>query len=406
MAAPLTAPFLWTLMVCSSFMLVSADQTILRVDSGVTVTLPCRVPGDGTVRAAEWRRADLVSGQYVLFWRNNKVDIEASCPSFRNRVDVQDVKNGDVSLVLKNVTTADRGTYECRVTVNKLKRRSVQDTNTPISTVGLIVDPVHRPITAESGGIAILPCRAPENDVDGDVEWSRADLEFSQYVLRYKDKKVDHEAQCPSFRNRTNLQDRKNGNVSLVLKKVTTADTGIYECRVIQRGNSCMRTSILDTDPLSVINLRAEPVRTTITAESAGTVILPCRAPENDVDGDVEWSRTDLEFSQYVLRYKDKTFDQEVQSPSYRNRVDLQDMKNGDVSLVLKKVTTDDTGTYQCRVIQRGKSCRRTSIQVTDPLSVITLNVKPAVPPGLQLLSFRWTETNTSVIHGLQILKN
>ncbi|KAM4565381.1 uncharacterized protein V3H82_014447 [Fundulus diaphanus] len=372
MAASLTAPFLWTLMVLSSFMLVSADQTVIRADSRKTVILPCRAPGDGTVRTAEWRRADLESDQYVLFYRSNKIDTESLCPSFRNRVDLKDVKNGDVSLVLKNVTTDDRGTYECRV----------QDTGPPISTIGLIVKPVEEPIPADSGDTVILPCRAPENDPDGDVEWSRTDLEFSQYVYRYKNKTVDHEAQCPSFRNRVDLQDMKNGDVSLVLKTVTTDDAGRYECRVVQRGKSCRKTATLDTDPLSVITLSVKPVRTTITAESAGTVILPCRAPENDVDGDVDWSRTDLEFSQYVLRYKDKKFDPAVQFPSVRNRVDLQDMKNGDVSLVLKKVTTDDTGTYECRVVQSGKSCRRRFILNTDPLSVINLRVEPAPFPS------------------------
>uniref|UniRef100_A0A3Q2NP23 Ig-like domain-containing protein n=1 Tax=Fundulus heteroclitus TaxID=8078 RepID=A0A3Q2NP23_FUNHE len=319
------------------------DQTTIRVDSRETVILPCRAPGDGTVITAEWSRTDLESDQYVIFYRDNKIDIAASCPSFKNRVELQDVKNGDVSLVLKTVTTADRGIYECRV----------QGTDPPISTVGLIVEPVEEPITAESGGTVILPCRAPENDRDGDVEWSRTDLEFSQYVYRYKNTKVDHAAQCPSFRNRTTLQDMKNGDVSLVLKKVTTDDTGRYECRVVQRENSCKKRSILVTDPLSFINLRVEPVQRIITAEHEEDVILPCRAPENDVDGDVEWNRTDLESGQYVLMYRNRKFDQDVQSPSFRNRVDLQDMKNGDVSMVLKKVTTDDAGRYECRVVQR-----------------------------------------------------
>uniref|UniRef100_A0A3Q2NP31 Ig-like domain-containing protein n=1 Tax=Fundulus heteroclitus TaxID=8078 RepID=A0A3Q2NP31_FUNHE len=92
-------------------------------------------------------------------------------------------------------------------------------------------------------------------------------------------------------------------------------------------------------------------VQRIITAEHEEDVILPCRAPENDVDGDVEWNRTDLESGQYVLMYRNRKFDQDVQSPSFRNRVDLQDMKNGDVSMVLKKVTTDDAGRYECRNI-------------------------------------------------------
>ncbi|XP_035985585.1 coxsackievirus and adenovirus receptor homolog [Fundulus heteroclitus] len=203
-------------------------------------------------------------------------------------------------------------------------------------------------------------------------------MEFSEYVILYQNKKVDKEASCPSFKNRVDLQDVENGDASLVLQKVTTADRGTYQCWVVQGGKSRRKRADPEDDPISIINLRVQPVRRTIPAEHGKDIILPCRAPENDPDRDVDWSRTDLESGQYVLMYRNRKLDQEVQFSSFRNRVDLQDMKNGDVSLVLKKVTTDDTGTYECRVIQRGNSCRRRFILNTDPLSVINLRVEPA----------------------------
>ncbi|XP_006808184.1 V-set and immunoglobulin domain-containing protein 1-like [Neolamprologus brichardi] len=87
-----------------------------------------------------------------------------------------------------------------------------------------------------------------------------------------------------------------------------------------------------------------------ITAESGQNVTLTCRAPNNNIIG-VEWNRADLR-DEYILSYRDEQFDPDGQHPSFENRVDLQDrqMKNGDVSLILKDVTINDTGTYKCRV--------------------------------------------------------
>ncbi|CAI5660013.1 unnamed protein product [Oreochromis niloticus] len=54
-------------------------------------------------------------------------------------------------------------------------------------------------------------------------------------------------------------------------------------------------------------------------------------------------------------------------------------MKDGDVSLILMNVTTNDNGTYECRV-KTGTNRRKRAILSGNPISIITLSVVD--PPG------------------------
>ncbi|MEQ2219864.1 hypothetical protein XENOCAPTIV_026162 [Xenoophorus captivus] len=85
-----------------------------------------------------------------------------------------------------------------------------------------------------------------------------------------------------------------------------------------------------------------------ITAKPGEDFILPCRAAKNKDVIFAKWSRTDLESDPHVLSYSWYSFYLHHQCPSFKNRVDLKDVENGDVSLILKNVTSDDTGTYVC----------------------------------------------------------
>uniref|UniRef100_A0A3P9NMK0 Ig-like domain-containing protein n=1 Tax=Poecilia reticulata TaxID=8081 RepID=A0A3P9NMK0_POERE len=98
-------------------------------------------------------------------------------------------------------------------------------------------------------------------------------------------------------------------------------------------------------------------------SEPGDNLILPCKDPDQGLIIVVEWKRTDLE-SEYVLRYRDKQINPENQHPSYKNRADLLigQMKVGDASLILRNAATDDSGTYECRIVQTGKMHRRSLV--------------------------------------------
>ncbi|XP_035985234.1 immunoglobulin superfamily member 11-like [Fundulus heteroclitus] len=101
----------------------SADPTNITAELGQNIILPCRAPDSRPVIGVEWDRTDL--GEYVLLYRNNQFDLEHQHPSFKDRVDLQkeQIMVGDVSLVLKNVSTDDRGTYECLVSQSGTNRQ-------------------------------------------------------------------------------------------------------------------------------------------------------------------------------------------------------------------------------------------------------------------------------------------
>ncbi|XP_039464671.1 programmed cell death 1 ligand 1-like isoform X2 [Oreochromis aureus] len=237
-----------TASLCSTLMFVlfvSADQKNITAESGQDVTLTCRAPKNNVI-VVEWSRTDL-RDKYVLLYRDGRFLPANQHPSFKNRVDLQDrqMKDGDVSLILKNVTINDAGTYECCVYIGETRSWKFTTTN-------LHVDPPdHKFITAESGQDVTLTCRAPNNKIKV-VKWSRADL-GDEYVLLYMDQHFFTDIQHPFFKNRVDLQDRqmKDGDASLILKNVTINDAGTYLCHVLMEETRSWDLSIiyLHVDP-------------------------------------------------------------------------------------------------------------------------------------------------------------
>ncbi|XP_006793557.1 uncharacterized protein LOC102781663 [Neolamprologus brichardi] len=99
------------------------------------------------------------------------------------------------------------------------------------------------------GQQVILPCNAPGNMVVPAMQWSRRDLK--EYVLHYRDDQLDPDEQDPSYTGRVNLTNThmQNGDLSMILMNMTTADIGTYECIAFQKRPE------MGYEVLSIINL-------------------------------------------------------------------------------------------------------------------------------------------------------
>ncbi|KAF3837603.1 hypothetical protein F7725_005067 [Dissostichus mawsoni] len=89
----------------------------VRAKHGQNVLLQCNGPTDAAITKIKWDRPDL-DDRSVFFFRDNTPSESYQDQRYHGRVELKDpaVKNGDVSVLLKNVNTYDTGMYQCWVT--------------------------------------------------------------------------------------------------------------------------------------------------------------------------------------------------------------------------------------------------------------------------------------------------
>ncbi|XP_026206231.2 programmed cell death 1 ligand 1-like [Anabas testudineus] len=100
----------------SCFLLRGSSEDV-KGKPGADVTLQCKSPRDDQILLLRWSRPDLGSNEYVIYFRQNRLNEDYQHERFRGRVKLKDpnMKDGDFSVILKNVTVRDTGTYECSV---------------------------------------------------------------------------------------------------------------------------------------------------------------------------------------------------------------------------------------------------------------------------------------------------
>ncbi|XP_058480635.1 butyrophilin subfamily 1 member A1-like isoform X2 [Solea solea] len=88
---------------------------------GRDATLQSWCSSEGEVTLIEWTRPDLQPLKYVFLYRNARSYENYQNPGYRGRVELRDpeIKDGDVSITVKNVSINDAGLYRCRTIVKE-----------------------------------------------------------------------------------------------------------------------------------------------------------------------------------------------------------------------------------------------------------------------------------------------
>ncbi|XP_055369942.1 V-set and immunoglobulin domain-containing protein 8-like isoform X2 [Betta splendens] len=235
----------WT--ACACLLTCCWDCVAFR-DEGVTVepgddvVLPCRDPRGGAVQGSEWRRPE--RGGEAVFWLNGRWLYHHL--SFKGRVDLRDpeVRDGDVSVVLKNVDLSDAGTYECHVKVDQGFEL--------VSSIRLRVAAPPR-LRVRPGTDVTLSCHDPEAaDIDL-FKWKKLNPEQNVFIWQNQESDYDYEDELDrAFHGRVELKEptMQNGDVSVVLKNVSANDSGTYECHI--RDGSMLTHQLISTVVLEV----------------------------------------------------------------------------------------------------------------------------------------------------------
>lgn len=156
----------WVLHLTQIFISLSLceDNFNITKKSGESIDLNCTVTGNKKVMALKLTRNDL-RPEFVLVYRDDRIDEEHQNPLFKNRTKLQSPHsiNGTVTLMLKNLTEKDNGTYICRVKCETGGTRRKRATSQTIFRLNVV------PSSPQGNQPGMTENAGKNNDVNDDI---------------------------------------------------------------------------------------------------------------------------------------------------------------------------------------------------------------------------------------------
>ncbi|XP_076019074.1 uncharacterized protein LOC143010583 [Genypterus blacodes] len=389
----------------------------MDVNVGDDITLPCRNPSITAKIFLEWTKDGLTPAS-IFFFRGNRSLANYQNSLFKGRVQLSDMemKNGDVSVLLKNVTTSDSGTYECFIQTPKTMRYK-RANKEPNSIIKLTVTEPSGPdapvflvrghpgvivavfaVAAVAAVCVVMVIRQWRRSVQHPTIWTSAHdashIQIHAVVCVHR-----RDSTCRYFSNLNSSScsvQRSLQFLSIVsLKSRDTSSSALPCLFAMTRAHFpafCIAvgirlTSKCDMKSVQVfvlfstcVGLIADEFEKKMDVNVGDDITLPCRNPSITAKIFLEWTKDGLTPAS-IFFFRGNRSLANYQNSLFKGRVQLSDMemKNGDVSVLLKNVTTSDSGTYEC-FIQTPKTMRYKRAN-KEPHSIIKLTVtEPSGP--------------------------
>ncbi|XP_073721215.1 uncharacterized protein [Misgurnus anguillicaudatus] len=231
----------------------------LVVPLGGSVVLPCYVETPLVMEnvKVEWTRTD--SDILVHLFLNGDIRPEAQHQDYHDRAHffTEDIKHGNFSLLLNNLTAEDKGVYRCKVYTGQAADKTLVEIK---DVEYLIVSRSNRWLSASVGDDITLSCSVDSHIKPEEIEevsWTKKVKDEDILVLLYQNNKTQSGSSDEQYRDRVEFftDEIHRGNFSLRLKRVTTEDKGVYICQVFTKGLSANTTVILETLGFSALHI-------------------------------------------------------------------------------------------------------------------------------------------------------